>query len=298
MSSTYLSRRPAAPLGWFVDTLWTSERSAALPHGREWNLPTGCADLIIPLTQPTLRRFDGMDDAPGRLLAGGVLQGSQQAATLRDTSTPLAVVGAHFRPGGLTGFFTAPADEFTDQSLALDDLWPGFAERLQEALHSPQGLAAPAQRLLALEAALYQQLRLQAPADAMVQWALGRLAGGQVPIQAVQRESECSPSHFIARYRAVCGLAPKRHAALMRFNVLLAQTPQLRGWAVAAADAGYADQAHLVREFRRFAGFTPGQYLRNATPFPSHVICQPRLLPPGLPSKSKNFVQDAARSTA
>lgn len=292
MSSNYLTHRPAAPLGWFVETLWTSERSAALPHAREWNLPTGCADLIVPLTQDALRRFDGAADAEGRLLAGGVLQGTQQAATLRDTSTPLAVVGAHFRPGGLAGFFAAPADEFTDHSVPLSDLWPGFAERLREALCHPrklnhlngqyrsydsygiQAIAAPAQRLQALEAALYRQLRLQAPADAMVQWALGQLADGQLAIGEVQRASECSPSHFIQRYRAVCGLAPKRHAALMRFNTVLGQSPRQRGWAVAAADAGYADQAHLVREFRRFAGFTPGQYLRDATPFASHVVCR------------------------
>lgn len=274
MSTAFLSRRPAAPLGWFVDTLWTSERCAALPHAREWNLPTGCADLIVPLTQESLRRFDHAADGPGRLLAGGLLQGAQQGPTLRDTATPLAVVGAHFRPGGLAGFFAAPADEFTDHSLPLADLWPGFAERLREALCGPQGLAAPALRLRALEAALCRQLRLQAPADAMVQWALGQLAGGQQPIGEVQRASECSPAHFIKRYRAICGLAPKRHAALMRFNTVLAQRPGQYGWAAAAADAGYADQAHLVREFRRFAGFTPGQYLRDATPFASHVVCR------------------------
>lgn len=274
MSSSFLSHRPGPPLGWFVDTLWTSERSVALPHAREWNLPTGSADLIVPLNQDALRRFDGVADAGGRWLAGGLLQGTQQGPTLRDTSTPLAVVGAHFRPGGLAGFFRAPADEFTDGCLPLDGLWPGFADRLRERLAGAGGLAAPARRLQLLEVALCARLQRYTPADTMVQWALGQLASGQVPIGAVQRASECSPALFIARYRAVCGLAPKRHAALMRFNALLGQAPRRHGWAEAAADAGYADQAHLVREFRRFAGITPGQYLRDATPFASHVVCR------------------------
>ncbi|HSW09035.1 DUF6597 domain-containing transcriptional factor [Aquabacterium sp.] len=272
--STWLSRRPAPPLGCFVDTLWTSERLAALPHSREWNLPTGSADLIVPLTQDALRRFDSATDRHGRQLAGGLLQGAQQGPTLRDTSTPLCVVGAHFRPGGLAGFFAPPADEFTDRSLPLEALWPGFTDQLRERLIGPAGLASPALRLQVLESALCARLRLQAPADAMVQWALSQLAGGHVAIGSLQRASECSPARFIARYRAVCGLSPKRHAALMRFNAVLDHSPQPHGWAAAAADAGYADQAHLVREFRRFAGFTPGEYLRNATAFASHVACR------------------------
>ena len=35
-------------------------------------------------------------------------------------------------------------------------------------------------------------------------------------------------------------------------------------WAGLAADRGYADQAHLIREFRAMAGVTPADYARDA----------------------------------
>lgn len=275
----HASRRPAAPLDAFIEQLWTSERTAPAAHPREWNLPTGRADLVVPLTQGALHRFAGRDDMAGTWHAGGVLQGAHDRPTLRDTATPLAVVGAHFRPGGLAGFVAAPAHELSGQAWALDSLWPGFAARLQDRLLAGGRLASPAQRLDALEAALRRLLRPSAASDPWVGWAVSALAATPNAVGAVQRASGCSPTRFIARYRAACGFAPKRHAALMRFNALVqaaggAVSADVPAWILAASDAGYSDQAHMNRDFRRFAGLAPGEYRRAATAFPSHVACR------------------------
>ena len=276
---SYASRRPAPPLDAFITALWTSERPAPAAHAREWNLPTGRADLVVPLTQGALHRFDGRDDKAGRWHAGGVLQGAHDRPTLRDTSTPLAVVGAQFRPGGLAAFIAAPAHELAGEAWALDSLWPGFAARLQDAL-VPGGRLAPAMRRLdGLEASLRCLLRPAAAPDPWVGWAVRQLAATPNRVGEVQRASGCSPARFIARYRAACGLAPKRHAALMRFNLLLQATGgtvpgSALSWAEAASDAGYADQAHMNREFHRFGGLAPGEYRRAATAFPNHVACR------------------------
>lgn len=36
-------------------------------------------------------------------------------------------------------------------------------------------------------------------------------------------------------------------------------------WARLAADFGFADQPHLVREFKSFSGLTPAAYLQTTT---------------------------------
>ena len=46
----WLQRPPAALLAGCIASLWTSERAAGLAHGREWNLPTGHADLVLTMT--------------------------------------------------------------------------------------------------------------------------------------------------------------------------------------------------------------------------------------------------------
>ena len=262
-------RRPRAPLDRFVSLLWTATRAAALPHPREWNLPTPHAHLIVPILGHAIRRFDGPDDRSGRWLSGGLLQPVTDRATLRDTSGPSIVVAARFRLTGLAGLLPGPIDALGTAALALDDLLPGFGDELRERIDEAAALDRPQRRLDCLEALLSHRLRAAASADPLIRHAALELAAG-ARAGAVQRASGCAPATFIARYRAACGLAPKRHASLMRFQAALRGRDDRRPWADVAAAAGYADQAHLTRTFARLAGMTPTQY-RAASTFDRHV---------------------------
>lgn len=71
-----------------------------------------------------------------------------------------------------------------------------------------------------------------------------------------------SPFHLVRAFRAAIGLPP--HAYLLRLRLAHART--LLGRGVPAADAalaaGFADQSHLSRRFKRAYGYTPAQYTR------------------------------------
>lgn len=110
------------------------------------------------------------------------------------------------------------------------------------------------------------------------QFLLGRLDGGPRPspevVRVLQRlvatdgaarigrlagEVGWSHKHLITRFTQQVGLSPKAAARLVRFDGVLRRLdqPDAPGWERIAAEAGYADQAHLVREFRTFTGITP-----------------------------------------
>jgi AraC-like DNA-binding protein len=267
-----LTRRPIAPLASFVDTLWASERSA-LAHARELNLPTGRVDIVIPLReQQALTRFTGTDDVAGERFHGGVIQGAQDRMHQRDTQEASSVVGVHFKPGGAAAFFGGALPELRNRTVLLADVWGPSAQVLREELQATPG---PHAKLLRLEAYLLARLRHAAPADAMVLAALQALAQqpAAAAIEPVQRASGCGPTRFIARFEKTVGLTPKRYARVLRFHALIEglarDTPS--DWAQLAIEAGYADQSHLIHEFKRLAGITPAAYRAVAPDHPTHV---------------------------
>jgi AraC-like DNA-binding protein len=81
-----------------------------------------------------------------------------------------------------------------------------------------------------------------------------------------------APKRLIATFRAEVGLSPKAYARVRRLQAalrLLSVGP-LSGARV-AAEVGYFDQAHFVRDFESFTGMTPTQYGQQRIVLPSHV---------------------------
>jgi AraC-like DNA-binding protein len=192
---------------------------------------------------------------------------------LRSTHMASAVVGVHFKPGGAAAFFGGALPELHNRTVLLDELWGPSAQVLREELQEAQG---PHDRLLRLEAYLMARLQHAAPADAMVMAALRSLARqpGSALIEPVQRASGCGPTQFISRFERAVGLTPKRYARVLRFQALIRtlarSAPQ--DWAQTAVEAGYADQSHLIHEFKRLAGVTPSVYRAVAADQPTHMV--------------------------
>jgi AraC-like DNA-binding protein len=102
---------------------------------------------------------------------------------------------------------------------------------------------------------------------------LARSAGG-ARITALAKEIGWSRKHLVSRFRSELGLAPKPVARIMRFHraCRLAHAGEARGWAGIAAESGYADQAHLAREFSALAGETPTTWARRLALIDSRLV--------------------------
>jgi AraC-like DNA-binding protein len=109
-----------------------------------------------------------------------------------------------------------------------------------------------------------------------IEYAYRRLARstGGARIAALASEIGWSRKHLVDRFRSELGLAPKPIARMMRFHHAsrLARGGACSGWAGIAAESGYADQAHLVREFSTLAGETPTAWARRLALIDSRLL--------------------------
>jgi AraC-like DNA-binding protein len=167
-------------------------------------------------------------------------------------------IQVNFTPLGARRFFGLPMSELADRMVPLDELLAARGRELRERLGEETDWH---RRLDIAESFIAQRLTNAASPQSEVGWALERImtSGGRSRIAAIATEIGWSRKHLAMRFADQIGVGPKAIARIVRFNraASLAKQANRSGWADLAAECGYADQAHLVREFRELAGATP-----------------------------------------
>jgi AraC-like DNA-binding protein len=153
-----------------------------------------------------------------------------------------------------------PMSDLANRAVSLDALPSDWLERLSDRLAGAVGWSA---RFALLDRALRDRLAGTDPVDARLRLAWRRLADahGRIGVDDLATELGWSRRHLSVRFRTEVGLPPKTVARLLRFQraQALAQRAGRRwdGWARLAAECGYHDQSHLIRDVRAFTGSTP-----------------------------------------
>jgi len=95
-------------------------------------------------------------------------------------------------------------------------------------------------------------------------WQVAQAAEGRCRVEDLARAVLLSPRQLRTLMVAETGLSPKQLLRQFRFDGVIARLADGdRTLAQIAAEGGYADQAHLTREFRQMAGCTPTQWLEE-----------------------------------
>ncbi len=168
-------------------------------------------------------------------------------------------VGVFLHAGRSELLLGVPATELTERAVALQDLWGAEAAALMAELAAACDQET---RIDRLESALLRRLvRATAPEPALDAPGIARWIareGGRVRIEQVAEAAGVSRQHFTRAFRSAIGVTPKQFARLARFQAALAHVRRGEvNWARAALELGYADQSHMIADFRRFSGMTP-----------------------------------------
>lgn len=167
-------------------------------------------------------------------------------------------------PLGARRFFGLPMHEMTERLVGIDELCDPAIERLRQQLGNEPDWT---RRHAIAEAFLMARMHHAKPPADGTAWAYGEIvrSGGAIAIGTLAERTGWSRKHLAHRFHTEVGLAPKAVARIARFNRAQEMARQGRAcWAAIATDCGYADQAHLIRDFGAFAGTTPAGWLASA----------------------------------
>jgi AraC-like DNA-binding protein len=249
-AQSYDERRPVSALAGLVSSTWIQSVSAdSVPHSSR-SVPNGSAEFRC--------RVGSIPQVIGPLTA-------PRAEVLKPGTV---IVGVRFFPGAAAAVLGVPASELVDTALDAEELWGRSAVALGEAVASAP---SPQAALAVLEHQIVARLADAPAPDPLVMVAVRELMPWRVgDVGALTSSLSISERQLRRRSRAAVGLAPKPLHRMLRFQGFLALTqlaislgrkPAADGLARLAAEAGYADQAHLTRECVRLTGLTPRAFL-------------------------------------
>lgn len=239
-------------------------RHEGLPAGEHLGLPSPFLTVILPFDEP-LELVAHPDPAqpPGRYdgLVGGLhTRPARIAHPGRQAGIQLSLT-----PAGARALLGCPAGALASLDAPLDDVLGPLGTELVERVRAPVDWPA---RFAVLEEALLRHagdggLRPEV-AEA---WRLTTASAGRLPVARVAARVGWSVRHLEHRFRAETGLGPKEAARVARFDrarrVLAGRAASGAPLDLAglAGVAGFADQAHLTREWRAFSGLPPTRWL-------------------------------------
>lgn len=258
----YREIKPTPSMSRFVECFWTLDNDDDGGHLEpERILPDGCVEMILNFgAQFRELRDDGLEETQPRHF----LVGQMTRPMLIAANGSVELIGIRFHPGGTLPFFKIPMSELTNQVVELHalsrDLESDLVTRVGEC-RSLEGKVATLQTLLLKRVSDKDRAQIMSLAQRIV------ARHGRVSIDQLAVNAGISSRQLERRFLREVGVGPKLLCRIMRFQqVFRALDRNDSGWAGVAADCGYYDQAHLIRDFQQFARQAPSVLLAQASP--------------------------------
>lgn len=231
---TYRELAPPPALASHVACLWWRSGEATRI------LPDGCVDLV----------WTG-----GELIVAG--PATRPVVPRLPSGEPK--VGVRYRVGAAVAALGLPARELLDHSPSLAEVWPDGAE-LAERVAEARGARA---RLGLLVDTLAARLVAAPAPDPLLRAAVFDLSLPRTPVASLGGRLGISERQLRRRFVGAVGYPPRTLARVLRLQRFLGLARRGGDLARLAADAGYADQAHLTRDCARLGGLPAAALLTS-----------------------------------
>jgi len=212
----------------------------------------------------------GADRLPGAFAYG-------QISCYRDVfckgETELLIVV--FNPYGLFKLLGIPGLLLKDQIIGLSELTGDKSDTLAEQLEYRPGISAKISLLNSFFTSFSANTLSTVPLFVTEAIKLMDCKKGNLSIVQLVKYTGYTERHLERIFKNSIGISPEKLNNVLRLHNFIKEakiTANNGSLNPAIFNAGYFDQSHLIREFKKITGITPGSYLKNSDPVAANFI--------------------------
>lgn len=246
---------PRPALHPYVRFFWSMRRATPLPAYHEERMyPRGGYGLVFNFGDTVC-----LDQQP--VSEPLFLDGTTTFSRTIGVAGTVELLGVQFQEGGAYPVLGVPLAELRNETAILEILDRPTLLRLHTQLYEAPSLAA---RIQLLDAWLGQRLLLGNRCNMLIPASLKLLRerAGQLPIAQLAAACAISQRQLERYYQCQVGMSPKQYSQLLRVEAarLALKHTHAPSTSYLAAELGFYDQAHFIREFCAVMGMTPTAY--------------------------------------
>jgi len=260
--------KPQDQLASYVASFWVFESNAGIPMtDSRIIVPDGRAKILIPYKNSLSVVIDNVPTytEEHQIFLTGI---QTSPRTICSPITNTGTIGIELTPKGLYHFFNLSLHEITDRIYSFEHLFGQWGAVLQNKL---EDIDNPAAKITFLQKVLTDLLDRNSKNYALLDHTIDLItqSHGMIRIRDLTAQTGYSKRYLDMLFKERVGLSPKSLASIFRFQFFYQSWTQ-EDAATFSKDSLYScyyDQAHFIKEFKRFTGYTPQKYAALSTEF-------------------------------
>lgn len=223
-------------------------------------IPTESIQLMFHYRNPfVVYHHDGLPNKQPRSVISGLCDSYSDVSTFGEAG----VVFVTFHPYGACHFFDFPLSAIENKSIDLADIFNAEVRQLEETLFLKKTLT---ERVPVIENFLIKHFAPIPSHDHLIiqkGMALIRQCKGQTTAGVLSDRLSTTPKSLERKFSRYLGKTTKQVMKLVRFQEVVSglSSDRISSLTDLAYRHGYFDQAHFIKDFKAYAGFSPKEFV-------------------------------------
>ncbi len=252
---------PNNDLATLINCYWTLESPKEKVPKKQTIVPDGCMEMIFHYGDLYKQYTEnGKSIIQPKCFVIGQLTRPLEIEPTGKTG----IFSVRFHPNGFLPFSTIPIKEMENTAVSLKEIFGKNGQKIAERILNANSVS---ERIQLIETFLLNHLTRSKAIDQIVSATVEIImtANGQLSVDEISKQMNINRRQMERKFSSTIGLSPKQLSKTIRLQATLKMllNKQFTSLTSLAYENKYYDQAHFIKDFKEFTGFTPKEFYGN-----------------------------------